>query len=283
MPRNQHEQRQLRLGLVAYRRRPRNEILDDVQKLRSMHKAGLLGGEIMPEDANPNLPADSAENYHYFTLPMALNYQRNSYSLWRSAEETYLDQDTRYAFVPREAAEVGLETLQDALTKHKLAIQPNRHTEIWQRISKTIGSLFDGSVRNLFVQCDWCVPDILHSIQGPHKQGFPYLSGPKISNYWLYVMDRYTDANLTGREYLSVAPDTHVVQASIRLGLVEPEKQDSPRIQSIVSEAWVNILKGTGILPIDIHTPLWLWSRSGFLSLESEQHTPSQGRHQDIL
>jgi hypothetical protein len=24
------------------------------------------------------------------------------------------------------------------------------------------------------------------------------------------------------------------------------------------------ILRGTGLVPIDIHTPLWLWSRSGF-------------------
>lgn len=37
----------------------------------------------MPEDANPNLEKNSLENYLYFTLPMALNYQRNSYTLWK--------------------------------------------------------------------------------------------------------------------------------------------------------------------------------------------------------
>ncbi len=46
-----------------------------------MYKRGELGGEIMPEDSNPHLNKDSLENYLYFTLPMALNYQRNSYTL----------------------------------------------------------------------------------------------------------------------------------------------------------------------------------------------------------
>ncbi len=49
-----------------------------------MWKQGKLGGEVMPEDANPGLERKSLENYLYFTLPMALNYQRNSYTLWEN-------------------------------------------------------------------------------------------------------------------------------------------------------------------------------------------------------
>ena len=65
-----------------------------------MYLSGLLGGEIMPEDANPSLPKHSTENYLYFTLPMALNYQRNSYTLWEAANEAYLDQETTSIFDP---------------------------------------------------------------------------------------------------------------------------------------------------------------------------------------
>lgn len=36
----------------------------------------------MSEDANPHLEKSSLENYLYVTLPIALNYQRNSYTLW---------------------------------------------------------------------------------------------------------------------------------------------------------------------------------------------------------
>ena len=54
----------------------KNEILIKVEKLLKMYKKGELGGEIMPEDANPHLDKASLENYLYFTLPMSLNYQR---------------------------------------------------------------------------------------------------------------------------------------------------------------------------------------------------------------
>ena len=45
-------------------------ILDNVDKLMVMYKNGELGGEVMPEDANPNFEKDSLENYLYFTLPI---------------------------------------------------------------------------------------------------------------------------------------------------------------------------------------------------------------------
>lgn len=59
----------------------KKEILEKVEKLYRMWRNGELGGEVMPEDANPGLDKSSLENYLYFTLPMALNYQRNSYIL----------------------------------------------------------------------------------------------------------------------------------------------------------------------------------------------------------
>jgi len=52
-----------------------NEILIKAEKLIAMHQRGELGGEVMPEDANPHLERNSLENYLYFTLPMALNFR----------------------------------------------------------------------------------------------------------------------------------------------------------------------------------------------------------------
>lgn len=59
----------------------KEEVLQKVDILYNMWKSGSLGGEVMPEDANPHLNKAGVENYLYFTLPMALNYQRNSYKL----------------------------------------------------------------------------------------------------------------------------------------------------------------------------------------------------------
>lgn len=51
----------------------KEEVLKKVDILYNMWKKGSLGGEVMPEDANPHLDKSSLENYNYFTLPMALN------------------------------------------------------------------------------------------------------------------------------------------------------------------------------------------------------------------
>lgn len=243
------------------------EIIISIRRLKRMHEQGELGGKVMPEDANPGLPKDSRENYHYFTLPMALNYQRNSYSLWKSAQQTYQSVDLQKIFDPKLVLQMSDNDLKNALTLNKIALQPVKQTETWKKLSYSICELFDGDIRNLFKVTNCHVPTILIYMQKSKKKYFPCLSGPKICNYWLYVLSQYTDLKLKQKEALTVAPDTHVIQASIQLGLVPPEKNNSPDIQAIVSERWIEVLKGTEFIPIDIHTPLWLWSRSGFLQI----------------
>ena len=99
------------------------EILNQVDKLYNMWQSGKLGGKFMPEDENPHLPKNSLENYLYFTLPMALNYQRNSYKLWESANQTYNDLETRFVFNPKEVLKKDFKKVQNALTKYKVALQ----------------------------------------------------------------------------------------------------------------------------------------------------------------
>lgn len=244
-----------------------NKILTDILNLYNMYKKGLLGGQILPEDSNPDLSKGSADNYHYFTLPMALNYQRNSYSLWSAALETYLDCDTAEVFKPECVMNMKDEDLLRRLTRHKLAIQPLKQAQIWKTISKTIYERFDGDIRNLFIENHWHIPYIMEFIQKKNKKIFPYLSGLKLCSYWLHVMERYTDAIFTGREFLSVAPDTHVIKATVKLGIITPEALNRSDIQQMIIEIWSNLLSSTDLSPIDMHTPLWLWSRSGFIDI----------------
>jgi len=228
-----------------------------------LHACGVLGGEVMPEDSNPGLPRDSEINYLFFTLPMALNYQRNSYRLWESAKATYEDVSTHIAFLPKAVASMHMDDLRDMLLKHKVAIQPNRHTEIWMRICQTLAHNCNGSVKNLLIRNDYSVAKTKEYMV-TNKKAFPYLCGTKIMNYWLYVLSQYTDAVFADNENITIAPDTHVLQASVALGLIEPGDLANPSIREIVSELWAIVLAGTGYKPIDIHTPLWLWSRGGF-------------------
>lgn len=242
----------------------KDNILNNILMIRNMYHKGLLGGDVMPEDANPDLPKHSAMNYLYFTLPMALNYQRNSYSLWEAAKKSYQDEETVGIYDPEYVCSLEDNMLRTLLSKHKVALQPNKHCATWSILCRTIYRDFEGDIRNLFITCDWNIPTILAFMQKEHKKDFPYLCGPKICNYWLYVISNYTDAKLTGKEYLSIAPDTHVIQATKRLGLINEDHMVSNDLQNIVNEVWREVLAGTDLSLIDLHTPLWLWSRGGF-------------------
>lgn len=242
--------------------RQKSYILSDIQALVKMHQLGKLGGEKMPEDARPKLPAGSRELVHYLTFPMALNYQRNSYKLWEAATKTFEDESTCWVFEPGECATRGLPAMRKALLKHKLALQPNKHPATWFALARAFTELCGGDVRNLLKEQGISAQKILEFVQVTHKKRFPYLSGEKIANYWLYVIHSYTSFRLVDPEALTVAPDTHVLQASVRLGVVEGVVAELKR--EVVAERWRETLKGSGLSPIEIHTPLWLWSRGGF-------------------
>lgn len=245
----------------------KRELLYKAEQLMRMHQNGLLGGEVMPEDANPHLPRGSAENYLYFTLPMALNYQRSSYALWQSALQTYNDEETRFLFVPARCLTRSFGEVQQAITKYRLALQKQKQTEVWLRLCETFVSRFDGDIRRLFEENGNDIARIKHDIQVEHKKEFPYLSGAKICNYWLYVLHQYTDRHFSSFGALNVAPDTHVCQASLKLGLITEEEFRAPDVQRIVAEKWAWLFKNTPYNPIDIHTPLWLWSKNGFAKI----------------
>ncbi len=230
-----------------------------VRTLIELWKAGALGGETMPEDAAPSDIGRSPLRLEFFTLPMALNYQRNSYRLWESATAAYADPATTWVFDPSEVVNRSEEELRGALVLHRVALQPNRHPDIWRRICSTLVTRFGGSVRDLLTASEFSVSRLSLLVQHEHKSGFPYLAGPKIFNYWAYVLEGYGAVEWTDRHEISVAPDTHVVQASQRLGVGKPGHRPQD-----LADAWRQALSGSGLSPIDVHTPLWLWSRSDF-------------------
>ena len=245
-----------------------NDILEKVDKLVNMHKNGLLGGEVMPEDCNPHFAKESKENYNYFTLPMALNYQRNSYKLWESANATWEDDQSKFVFDTQKVKEASFEQIQKALTMYRVALQQNKQTEIWVKLCNTINELFDGDIRNLFKINNYDIEKIKNYVQKENKCNFPYLSGNKICNYWLYVLYQYTDIKFKNIEKLTFAQDTHVVKASYKLGVITEKELNSNNVQLIVIDRWNQILKDAKYKPIDIHTPMWLWSRNGFIDLK---------------
>jgi len=248
---------------MFYNSKNQEEIRRKVYNLRKAHQNGLLGGEKMPEDENPHLDKSSKENYMYFTLPMALNYQRNSYVLWECANRMYADETARAVFDTEAVCNMEEEILREYLVNYKVALQPNKQPIIWKTLCKTIENTLDGDIRNLFLRNDFSVKKVKDYIQS-HKKEFPYLGGKKICNYWLYVLEQYTDIQFADRENITVTPDTHVIQASTRLGVISEEEAGYSNVQELLADRWAKLLQGTELVPIDVHTPMWLWSRGKF-------------------
>ncbi|HEX7761594.1 MAG TPA: hypothetical protein VF459_18960 [Caulobacteraceae bacterium] len=220
----------------------------------------------MPEDARPPLESSSEALARYFTLGMTLNYQRSSYALWKACTAAFEDPETAWVFDPAAVARAPAPDTKTALLKHRVALQPARHPDIWRRNAEGLMRHAGGSVRTLLEDRQWDIARV-RALLVEHRPSFPYLSGPKISNYWLYVLLSYMSWPLTNRGALTVAPDRHIIAASRRLGLVSPHEPDGPQLVRDVAEGWRRVLAGTAFAPIDLHTPLWLWSRGGFAAL----------------
>ncbi|MEC0370033.1 hypothetical protein [Paenibacillus chibensis] len=120
-----------------YMRMVKEEFLENVKLLMQMHSEGHLGGEVMPEDVLLGVVPEE-ELMNVLTLGMSLNYQRNSYALWQSVAQAYIDDSSRWVFNPQVVSEINLDELRNVLIHHRVALQPNRHPEIWKRVSKGI-------------------------------------------------------------------------------------------------------------------------------------------------
>lgn len=232
--------------------------LDKVKRLLALYEQGLIP-TLSQHEANPGLPRNSRENYLYFTLPVCINFQRSSPAMWASALKTYEDETTRYLFFPEELATRPIEQIRSDLTKHKLALQPNKHTLIWTTIAKTLHEYYQDDPRNIIAEANSDAGQLIALLQKIHRKRFPYLSGPKLSNYWPFILSRYTDVKLQNAQEISIIPDTHVLQSSTHLGIT-PAGATSLQAEA----AWKELLKDSGINPSQVHPVLWHWSRNKF-------------------
>jgi len=180
--------------------------------------------------------------------------------MWAAALKTYQDPKTNYLFFPEEVVKHAREEVQRDLLKHKLALQQNKHTDIWITISRSFHNHFTDDPRELLKAGNWDVLGIHQIIQKDFRKDFPYISGPKMANYWLYILSQYTDAQFKSMQEISIIPDTHVLQCSLRLGLTNEHMSSLE-----VAATWKELLQGAEIAPVQMHPVLWNWSRNKFL------------------
>lgn len=241
-----------------------SEVIKKCRLIFKLYKSGELGQTVMPEDASPAFSdVENEMRLAYFTLPMTLNYQRDSYKLWEAALKTYNDPETRFVFDIGKVTSADEQKVRIALLKYKVALQPNKHVTTWRTISKTVFENF-GTFENLIKQSDNDFAKLKKIITNDYKKSFPYLSGPKIFNYWSFIITTYGKTKLSNRDMIEIAPDTHITQCSVKLGVIT-EQEAETLSKDEISARWRELLADSGIDPIDMHSPLWFWSRNGFL------------------
>ncbi|HSX31563.1 MAG TPA: hypothetical protein VLE99_06635 [Candidatus Saccharimonadales bacterium] len=237
---------------------PSTTKLAQIRQLLAWYEQGLIP-RLAQHEVNPGLPLGSRENYLYFTLPVCINFQRSSPAMWAAALKTWEDAETRYVFFPEQLATHSMEQIRADLLKHKLALQPNKHVLIWTTIARTLHEYYDDDPRQVITEAEGDAGRLIQLLQVTHRKRFPYLSGPKLSNYWPYILSHYTDVQFANAHEISIIPDTHVLQSSVRLGVTSPAA--SPRE---TETAWRALLADSGLTPAQVHPVLWNWSRNHF-------------------
>jgi hypothetical protein len=239
-------------------------LIEKCKKLIEANKLGKLGNNITPEDTNPGFSdTQKEERLAYYTLTMALNYQRDTYKLWEAAKKTYDDPETRVVFDVRTVSTLPLETLREYLGKYRLALQPNKHTHSWKSISTIVAKEW-GTLSEMMMYVDYDFLKLKELVQVTYKKDFPYLSGPKIFNYWSSILGAYGHIELKNKEYIEMAVDTHILKCSVVLNVISPaEALTLGRLE--IAHKWREALAGSGIAPTEMHFVLWFWSRNGFL------------------
>lgn len=236
----------------------RPALLKKIRALHTMYHQGAIP-QLTEHEVHPDVKPSSRERYLYFTLPVCLNFQRNSPAMWKSALATWNDPETHYLYFPEKVIERSFEEVQESLVKHKLALQKNKHPLIWKTISQTLHDYYESDPRVLIKKNQTSASQILDCLQGEHKSRFPYLRGAKMANYWLYILTQFTDIDLQDRDAISIIPDTHVLQCSAHLGIA-----DAGTSAEKVALLWKELLQDSELSPVDMHPMLWNWSRNNF-------------------
>jgi len=241
----------------------KSELIESCHKLLLAYNEWTLWYMKMPEDENPWFTDEQQEvRLCYFSLPMALNYQRNSYTLRENVLKSYNDEETRDLFSVQASSRMSEEFLREMLLKHKIALQQNKHVKTRQTIATTISAHW-WTVWGLLEACAYDFLELRSCLQKTHKAWFPYLSWPKICNYRSFILQQYWWVVLKNTEYIDIAPDTHITQCSVRLWIISPDEALSLS-RDALSLRWRELLTGSWITPIEMHSPLWFWSRNWF-------------------
>lgn len=229
-----------------------------IKQLIAAYQDGVLKNPHKHE-VHPGLNAGSKENYLYFSLVSTLNNQRNTTDLWESALNTYLDPETRYLFSPEKVVDRTIERIGEDMRKHCLSLNHAKDMDAWYKLSWTFYTHYSGDPKNILRGEKESISNICRHVQHDRQQIFPYLRNPRVTNYWLFILSKFTDVQFKDIYRLSMVVDKQVMKASEKLGI-------TTRKDTIldIEHKWHSILLDMHISPVIMHDALYVWSKNDF-------------------
>ncbi len=221
-----------------------------------------------PEEIIPNgISKGSREHLLFITLTVALDYMRPAEKLWEASRKTYEDLETRYLFYPEEVVKKEQSELMNDMQKYMLALRPNKDLKIWKTLCETLNSEYDNNPLKLIEKFNYDALELYkYIIAERNKDKFPHLRGKKILPLWLRMMNQQAEIKLDKIDKIPIPVDTHVIKASVMLGIINQDECKNRKGESIkakIRESWSKILEGTEIYPILLDEPLWILSKYG--------------------
>jgi len=209
----------------------------------------------MPEYQLPrNMAPGSREHALYVTYIISIDYMTDAEKLWRNARGAYELHPER--FVPEKILAVSDRTLQVFL--RRLGARFSSYAaKTWKRISNILMNNYGGDPRNITSQ-----PLTIEEIKRRLKD-FPYLRGPKLTNFFIRVMGETGLFHVKNLDELDIPVDKQVTRFTAYTGVIklctlkfQGCTNDDP-LRSIIQEAWRKAAKTLGIAPWKLDEPIW--------------------------
>lgn len=218
-------------------------------------KKGFFTDYEMPEYILPkNMIKGSRKHSLYLTYVISVDYMTNAVKLWnRSREEFHFNPDSFNSTAILDMSDSQLRTL----IKRIGGRYPSTGAKTWKKISRTLMEKYEGDPRNI-TNTPCTIKEIKRKIDV-----FPYLRGPKLSNFYLRAMGENELFKISNFNELDIPVDIQVARFTIYTGVLKLMSErfrgcvhEEP-LRDLIEEVWREAAKELETYPWKLDEPIW--------------------------
>lgn len=210
----------------------------------------------------PHLRINSRDSLLYVTLPGVFATKKNRPAVRTSTLKTRTDTTTRFLFYPEQVVARSYEDVTLALQRYEITSSfegtVTKAVDTRRTLSHTFHFVSKDDPRVLLKDQSYDVLQI-EKFFSEYKQAFPHLATKRTIHYRLYLIQLHTNIDLLNKESIEILPDSDVIEASVRLGVVDAKAKAQH-----VHQARSEILKETPLSAIDMHPVLKSRKNNGY-------------------